>query len=130
MGEIMHEMAIVRNVVDTVLEEADRVGATEVKSVHLKIGNGRDIIKEYFDKLFTFLAQGTVAENAQLNIEWIPMTACCNTCSSVFPVDRFKRETWVCPSCKAERNYVIHSGMEFSISYIEILGKQKQKAAS
>ncbi len=116
----MHEMAYVHNVVDIVLEHAEKAGATEVRMVHMSIGSGRDIVEAYFDKLFRYLARGTVAENAEFAITWIPVTARCNSCGFVFPLDMRRRETWACPACKAERDYAINSGMEFSISHIDI----------
>lgn len=116
----MHEMALVRNVVDIVLEQAEKVNATEVKSVYLTIGYGRDIVEEYFDGLFSFLARGTVAEHAELVLQRVPYTVRCNQCHRVFHINVFDESTWVCPFCKAERDYKLNSGMEFAITRIEV----------
>ena len=70
----MHEMALVRNVVDIVVEQAEKSGAAEVKTVYLTIGQGRDVVVEYLDGLFQFLARGTVAEHAELVVQTTPMT--------------------------------------------------------
>ena len=116
----MHEMALVRNVVDIVLDQAEKANATEVKAVYLTIGYGRDIVEEYFDGLFSFLARGTVAEHAELVIQRTPYTVRCNQCHRVFHIDVFDEKTWVCPFCKAERDYKLNSGMEFAITRIEV----------
>ena len=116
----MHEMALVRNVVDIVLDQAEKANATEVKAVYLTIGYGRDIVEEYFDGLFLFLARGTVAEHAELVIQRTPYTVRCNQCHRVFHIDVFDEKTWVCPFCKAERDYKLNSGMEFAITRIEV----------
>lgn len=116
----MHEMALVRNVVDIVLDQAEKSNATEVKSVYLTIGYGRDIVEEYFDGLFSFLARGTIAEHAELVIQRVPYTVRCNQCHRVFHINVFDESTWVCPFCKAERDYKLNSGMEFAITRIEI----------
>lgn len=118
----MHEMALVRDVVDTVLEQATAAGATEVKTVYLTIGYGRDIVEEYMDGLFSFLARGTIAEHAELVIQRIPYTVRCNQCGFVFHINVFDDKTWVCPKCKAERDYKLNSGMEFFINRIEVMG--------
>lgn len=118
----MHEMALVRNVVDIVLDQAQKSQAAEVKAVYLTIGYGRDIVEEYFDGLFSFLARGTIAEHAELVIQRTPYTVRCNQCHHVFHIDVFDEKTWVCPFCKAEKDYKLNSGMEFSINRIEIAG--------
>ena len=87
----MHEMALVRNVVDIVVEQAEKSGAEEVKTVYLTIGPGRDVVIDYLDGF-------------------------------IFPINVFKQETWVCPSCKAEKDYKLNSGMEFMINRIEVKG--------
>ena len=124
----MHEMALVRNVVDIVVEQAEKSGAEEVKTVYLTIGQGRDVVIDYLDGLFKFLARGTVAENAELVVQTTPMTVKCNQCGFIFPINVFKQETWVCPSCKAEKDYKLNSGMEFMINRIEVKGHRPQAA--
>lgn len=120
----MHEMALVRNVVDIVVDQAQKAHASEVKAVYLTIGSGRDVVIEYLDGLFQFLARGTVAEHAELVVQTTPMTVKCNQCGFVFPINVFKPETWVCPSCKAEKDYKLNSGMEFMINRIEVAGER------
>ena len=53
----MHEMALVRNIMEVVVEEAEAAGAAEVTAVHLDVGEGRDIVIELFESLFQFLAR-------------------------------------------------------------------------
>ena len=124
----MHEMALVRNVVDIVVDQAQKANASEVKAVYLTIGSGRDVVIEYLDGLFQFLARGTVAEHAELVVQTTPMTVRCNQCGFIFPINVFKPETWVCPSCKAEKDYKLNSGMEFMINRIEVAGERPQAA--
>ena len=117
----MHEMALTRNVVDVVVEAAEAAGAVEVRAVHLTIGYMRDIVEDIFERCFTYMARGTVAEKAELVITRVPFTVRCNKCYHVYYIDVNKEETWVCPSC-GERDYKLNSGMEFYINDIEIVG--------
>lgn len=119
----MHEMALVHSIVDVVLEQARRVNATEVKAVHLTIGEGRDVIEDYMNGLFCFLARGTVAERAELVIRRVPYAVRCNQCGYVFPLNVRDSSTWHCPECQAERDYRLHSGMEFTIDQIQIVSE-------
>lgn len=116
----MHEMALVHGVVDAVLEHAARVGAKEVRAVHLTIGEGRDVVEDFMQGLFSFLARGTVAEHAELAVRRMPYAVRCNQCGTVFPLSVRDSSTWVCPHCGAERDYRLYSGMEFMINEIQI----------
>lgn len=116
----MHEMALMRNVVDTVLDYAYQAQATEVKTVCLTIGFNRDVVEAYMDSMFAFLARGTIAEHANLVVRRTPYTVKCNQCGRVFHINVYDSTTWVCPRCRAERDYKLHSGMEFIINNIEV----------
>lgn len=124
----MHEMALMRNVVDTVLEYAGQAQATEVKAVHLTIGFNRDVVEKYMDSMFAFLARGTIAEHAELIVRRTPYTVKCNRCGRVFHINVYDSSTWVCPQCQTERDYKLHSGMEFVINNIEVVLPEHAKA--
>ena len=125
----MHEMAYVRNVVDTVNKYAEKENVAEVKAVYLTIGMSRDIVEEYFQGLFQFLARGTVAEHAEIVIRRLPLTVKCNQCGMIFPLNVRDESTWHCPACKAEHDYKVHTGMEFTIDRIDVRAKDEQGLA-
>lgn len=114
----MHEMGVTRSLVDAVVEEAARRGATGVRTVFLRIGFGRDIVDEILDGCFKWMAHGTLLEGCELVIERVPFTVRCKECGTVYPLDVHREETWPCPCCRS-RNYEINSGMEFQIAGIE-----------
>ena len=112
----MHEMALTHEVLDVVLENAKNSGAIEVKTVHLTIGEGRDVIEDYMQGLFSFLARDTVAERARLVVKRVPYMVRCNVCGSIFPLNVRDSSTWTCTQCGAKRDYQLYSGMEFMIN--------------
>ncbi|TNU94801.1 hydrogenase maturation nickel metallochaperone HypA [Eggerthella lenta] len=118
----MHEMALVHQVVDAVVEHAEGIGAKEVKAVHLTIGEGRDVVEDFMQGLFSFLARDTVAEHARLVVKRVPYTVRCNRCGCVFPLNVRDSSTWVCPDCGVERDYRLNSGMEFMIDRMQVAG--------
>lgn len=124
----MHEMSLVRNVVDIVIAEADAAGAAEVTAVHIVIGEGRDIVLDYFEGLFQFLARGTVAEHAEMVVYSKPYMVCCNQCGFTFHLEVCDSEQWHCPQCEAYKDYKLVSGTEFYISKIEASGKTSEEA--
>ena len=115
----MHEMSLVRSVVRIVTEEAEAAGAAKVTKVHIVLGEGRDIVVDYFESLFRFLARGTVAESAEIVLHPTPYMARCNACGGEFHLIPIDKRTWTCPNCGAYRDYELVSGMEFYISKIE-----------
>ena len=116
----MHEMALMRQVVDTVLDYANDAGAVEVKTVYMTIGFNRDVVEAYMDSMFAWLAKGTIAADAELVIRRTPYTVKCNQCGRVFHINVFDESTWECPQCHAVRDYKLNSGMEFMINNIEV----------
>ena len=116
----MHEMALVHQVLDVVLESTKAAPAVTVSEVHLTIGEARDVIEDYMQGLFTFLARGTVAEQAKLIINRVPYTVRCADCGEVFPLNVRDQRTWVCPKCGAFKRYYLNSGMEFRVDSIQV----------
>lgn len=117
----MHEMSLVRDVVDIVNQRAAECGNVSVRAVHLTIGDGRDIVFDLVDGLFKHLARGTLCADAELVVRHVPLTVRCRRCGMVFPIDVFDSATWACPRCAAERDYDLNSGMEFYIDKIEVV---------
>ena len=113
----MHEMSLVRDVVDVVTRAARENGIERVGMVNMTIGRGRDVVPQLFDDLFHHLAQGTPAEGARLEVTNTPYMARCRACGFPWHLDTFDHATWVCPGCGA-RDYGIVSGFEFRIDSI------------
>lgn len=116
----MHEMSLVRPLVDIVLDECARHGAVSVRRVHLSIGEMLDVVEEYVPGLFRYLARGTAAADAEVVIKRVPFYVRCNDCGEIFHIDVHDEETWVCPRCHARQHYRLFSGRELRIDSIEI----------
>ena len=119
----MHEMALVRNVLDIVLTQCEVHPTTAVRAIHLTIGELRDVIDEYIPGLFAHIARGTVAEHAEIVIHRMPYQVQCNHCKALFKPDLRDASTWVCPTCGTERDYRPYSGTEFRIDRIVVQPK-------
>ncbi|MEE8716374.1 MAG: hydrogenase maturation nickel metallochaperone HypA [Coriobacteriales bacterium] len=117
----MHEMSLTRDIVKTVVHEAEMAGAQRVVGVHLTLGEVHDIVDDLFERCFRFVARGTIAQFARVEISRIPLTVRCDDCSTVFRVDLYcpQEERVRCPVCGSKR-YSINSGNEFLIDDIEI----------
>lgn len=113
----MHEMSLVRALVESVSNVVERNGAKRATEVWLTIGAGRDVVKPMFADLFDHLSKGTVLEGAELIINETPYLVRCNDCGMIYHVDIFDRKTLNCPRCQAH-HYSVHSGKEFEIDRI------------
>lgn len=118
----MHEMSMVRVVVEAVLEECEGKDVKRVKAINLRIGEMRDVIEAYVPDLFRFLARGTIAEEAEVRIERIPMRVRCRECGEIWRLNSRDESTWTCPRCGTYKHYTLFSGSEFIIDSIEVEG--------
>lgn len=123
----MHEMALTRDVVDIVLEEARKAAAAEVRTVYLTIGYVRDIVEDLFEQCFAYMARGTVAEHAELVIARVPLTVRCKECGRVYYIDVHDSKTWTCAGCEA-RSYQLETGMEFFVNGIDVVKVDEHEA--
>ena len=114
----MHELGYTRDVVDTVVEAAGLNGASEVRAVYLNIGEIRDIVDELFRNCFTYLARDTIARDAEIHINRVPLSMHCRNCNDMFRADVYAGAV-SCPACGC-RDYEVKTGMEFSIDHIEV----------
>lgn len=127
-GVPMHEMSLIRPVVDLVLAECDGKDVGSVRAVHLSVGELRDVIEDYMEGLFRHLARGTVAENASLVIKRIPTVVICEECGTPFKLDVRDSKSRECPHCHAYQRYHLYSGNEFRVDRIEVEGAAGERA--
>ena len=81
----MHEVSILSNVMDVVLMYAKESNVREVVSVTLVVGELRDVVDKLMKSCFQFLCRNTIAKDAALHMEKVPLKAQCNQCRLVFP---------------------------------------------
>ena len=124
----MHEMSLVRNLVEVVAEEAAAANVEKITSIHLVVGEGRDIVEDMLPPLFQFLSRGTVMENAEIVVQHVPYMVKCNQCGTEFHLEVTQPEKWACPGCQAYKDYTLVSGKEFYISKMEATRKKTPAA--
>jgi hydrogenase nickel incorporation protein HypA/HybF len=112
----MHELSIAQNIVTIVVDEAKRAGAASVKTIRIRAGALRGIVREQLLFSFDFVKTGTVAEGATLEMETLPIRAACKTCSREFGVENYEM---ICPECTSKELNLIQ-GMELDVKEIEI----------
>jgi hydrogenase nickel incorporation protein HypA/HybF len=114
----VHELSIMNNILDIVLENANKNNAQKVVKVNLKIGDLSDIIPEWAQTYFDMLSKDTIADGASIAIEKVPVTIKCRSCGNMHT---FKNKNWSfsCTSCSSNDIEIIE-GRELFITSIEI----------
>lgn len=112
----MHELSIANSILDIVLKEIDSKKLPAVKAIGIKIGSLSGILADSLEFGFDAIKIGTPLEQTRLEIEQIPVTGKCASCSYQFDVEDL---VFVCPSCHSTSLEMEH-GQEMDIAYLEI----------
>ncbi len=112
----MHEMGIVKGILDAAEETARRSSATRINEVHVRIGDLTEIVDEALHFAFEALSPGTLAEGATLVVERVAPRSKCAACDATFSHGRFDA---VCPECGGFVCELLE-GRELAIDCIDI----------
>ena len=115
-GAVMHEISIIAGLFETLLEQARDHNARGVTAVRLKVGLLSGIVPELLASAFDMYKKGTIAENAALEVETVPLGVRCRACGA-----ESRKEDFVlaCPSC-ASPDLEIVQGTEIVLEKIEL----------
>lgn len=111
----MHEFKLIQTVFSTVMETAKANTLNSVNKVTLQVGRLRQVVPEFMRFAFAIIGKDTIADNAQLEIEHIPVTFLCRDCIRQFTVEE---DTYLCPECQSS-NLEFLNGKELIIASIE-----------
>jgi hydrogenase nickel incorporation protein HypA/HybF len=112
----MHEMAIAQSVFDIAFGEANKHAATRIRKIKLSIGEFSGVVKDALNFAFDVLKAGTPAEEAEIEIEVIKLTAVCGECGEV--ECRLNDLRFICGDCG--RQLKIVAGREMKVDYIDL----------
>ena len=116
----MHELAVTRNIVDVVVRNAETQGAQRIVRVRLIVGKMRNFEQKWVQNYCDRFAKGTIAEGAQLDIEYVPIVFYCNACGETFPLEPSIGLRMKCPGC-GSHEYNMITGGELMIKEMEVV---------
>lgn len=113
----MHEASIVLSLLDTLSDKCRQAGYRSIESVRLKIGMASGIMPEAIVFAFEAAKHDTIAGQAELFIDMVPVGGYCGSCGKDFEVG----ETYVlsCPLCNSP-SFKINKGYELDIVEMEV----------
>ena len=110
----MHEYSIVAALVDRVREEADKVGASRVKRLHVRIGDCSGVDVPLLATAYETFRDRTVCQDAELVIDAVETLWSCPSCGAVIaPGEKLR-----CPTCGVPAR--LSQGAEIILSRIEM----------
>lgn len=114
----MHELGIMKNVLEVVLEYAEANHVKRIGAINLSVGALADIVPTYAQVFFELISKDTVAANAKINIEQIPAKIKCRSCGTETEMD-INHLLYECDQC-GSKSIDLVSGREFRVLSMEV----------
>lgn len=112
----MHEYPITQQLIKIAEKNCRDAGGTKVKKIKLVLGDYSGFVPESIHMYFDIIAEGTLCEDAEIEIERIKPKMRCTGCGEYFERELY---SFACPKCGAEGEPT-DIGKEFYIDSIEI----------
>jgi len=93
----MHEVSIVNDLFRIVMDVAEKEKLSRIDKVHFQLGRMMQVVPELFRFAFDSAKADTIADRAELEIEFLPVKMRCRECGKEFEVDR---DEFYCPQCR------------------------------
>lgn len=112
----MHEMSLMQNVLEIVLEAAENQGFDRVRKITLEIGDFSGVDPQAMEFCFDVVMEGSIAAGAALEIVRKPGEAWCMQCGRQVEIsERFDP----CPHC-GSFGLKITGGQEMRVRELEV----------
>lgn len=112
----MHELSMVKAVIDALEDLYEDNQWTVIKSVKLRIGEMRQVIPHILSFAFNASIKGTHLEGAELVIISVPIEFICRSCERRWGESDIG---YICPQCGSNDVDMIR-GMEMDIDSLEV----------
>ena len=109
----MHEMALAEGILAVVLDAA---GGASIRKVDLRVGALQLVVPESLQFSFQMASEGTVAQDASVNIEDVPARLRCKQCCAVTIV---RQPPFQCDRCYSADIEIV-SGDEVLVEAVEL----------
>jgi hydrogenase nickel incorporation protein HypA/HybF len=111
----MHEVSIVNDLFRIILDVSEREKLSRVDKVHFQLGEMLQVVPELFRFAFDSAKEDTIAADADLEIEFVPVKMRCRSCGHEFEVEE---QSFYCPACNGA-DLDLLEGKELFIKSIE-----------
>ena len=112
----MHELAVTQGILRIAEREARARGSARINVIKLRLGAFTGFVKEAIEFSFDAIKQGTLAEEARLEIEIVGLRKKCRTCGTE-ALDG-SGCSFLCPRCRGPVEII--SGREMQVEYVDL----------
>ena len=113
----MHEVSIAQGILGIITANAQKHGFRRVNSVSLRIGRASGVVIDALRFAFEIVRKDTIADNADLLIEEVPLGGVCLDCKNNFTTER--DYILECPLCGSV-SFKITQGRELEIIELDV----------
>ena len=113
----MHEISVALNILEIVEKQCRDAGYRSLESVRVRVGRAGGILPEALAFAFETVKRGTIAWNADLIIDSIPLGGTCHRCHAQFQTT--ENILFECPFC-ASPSFEINQGYELQIVEMDV----------
>lgn len=111
----MHELPVTQSILEIALRHAN---GRRITDIYLVIGELSSFVDESIQFYWGMIAQGTLAEKAQLHFRRVPAELQCMVCFQKYSPNG---QEFVCPSCGSVGAKIL-AGEEFYLEAIDVEG--------
>ncbi|ARV57955.1 hydrogenase maturation nickel metallochaperone HypA [Nostocales cyanobacterium HT-58-2] len=112
----MHEVGMMQNIIDAAVKRAKDEGAQHIRLVQMRVGEVSGVVADSLQLAFEVTKKGTIAEDARLQVENVPVVCYCSNCNIEFHPNSELNE---CPEC--HQSYCeVRQGKEFELAFLEV----------
>ena len=110
----MHEAALAEGILKIAVDTAEKNSAKKISAVGLKLGDMAGVEIEALNLSFNVLKKNTIAADAELKINRVPVRAVCNKCGKTFEIPHYN---FFCPDC--DGILILQSGRELLVEFVD-----------
>lgn len=112
----MHEVGVMQSALELAEQQARAAGGAKIHRLHLRVGRLSGVVPEALRFAYEGLRAGTLAADAELEIEEVPAACWCEQCQMEFSAEEMEFE---CPRCHQVSGR-LRRGNELDLASLEI----------
>ncbi len=112
----MHELSIIANLYEIMEEKAKEQGAKKITLVKLQVGVLSGVVPDFLETAFDIFKNDTMASDAVLEIEKVPLKIHCQSCGSETISEEL---VFLCTECSSTQIKIL-DGTELILEKMDI----------
>lgn len=112
----MHELSIVASLFEIMEEKTREKGSKKIISVKLQVGKLSGVVPEFLFTAFDMYKKDTIAHDAELEIEEVPLKIQCKSCGKIMILEDIE---FICSFCGSQ-DLITLTGTELLLEKMEL----------